>query len=168
MTVIVVAKIIAAPLVYAFAHRVKAETVGLACAGSRRAAGFTVNPRIESFPRRRVAPGIKRTRAAAPRGALPFSLRRQAKNSFVAVAQPPAVSHRIVPSDADHRLLRMAKPALGPKRWRRGATVFNVKSIFLVTDGKFADTESIEPNAVNRSFIFLSLVGSHQKASGGN
>jgi hypothetical protein len=38
----------------------------------------------------------------------------------------------------------------------------------VVSDREFADGESIEPDTVHGLFVFLSLVTSHQEASGGN
>lgn len=168
VSIVIVIVEIVAPFVHAVAHVVKAEAVRFIDAHPQRAARLLIAPGKTFLLRRLVAPGILRAFASAARGAFPFSFGGKTKSFTEFFAQPTAVSRCLVPTDADDGLLRIGKYRVPPKGRRRSAAAGEKFSVFPVPDRKFADTEVIDPNAVARPLVLLSLLASHQEPPGGN
>src|SRR5204863_9959832 len=99
---------------------------------------------VGSLPWRLISPWIERAFAPAPRGALPSPFGRQAKSLPRPFTQPLAVRRRVVPGDADNRLLGIRKHRIGPKGWSLDVGLIDKNFVLSVDDRKFSDGEAIE------------------------
>src|SRR5207302_710043 len=125
--VVVVAVPVEAPLVADAGEIGQAERVWRRGGDPRRA--------IEPLDRPRVAPREARVLEAAARRLLPLGLGGEP----VGAPAPPAVQDRVVPGDADDRLVRIGEARVGPERRTGGARQAEVLGVLGPGDGRARD-----------------------------
>src|SRR5688572_1802023 len=88
-----------------------------------------------------VPPRRARRDEASARGGLPLGFRREPPLASDALGQERAVSHRVVPRDADDRLPRAGEARVPPPRRLRDASRFEERRVLRVGDGRAPDLE---------------------------
>ena len=154
IAIIIVIIIIPAPLVHVLAHIVHAEIVRLVDAHLGRAAGLRIATYDLFFDGGSLPQG-KSASFSAPRRALPLGLGGQSKQPFGFFAQPPTICRRVVPTDADHRLVSLEK--IGSCQNRQYSLCLFEKIVVLsIRDRKSGDTEASEPHSMAGPFVSCS------------
>src|SRR5262249_54714180 len=106
---------------------------------------------------RRVTPRIKLAFHVAPGSALPLRLSGKSVSGAIVCAQPLTVSNCFEPRDANDRLLWMIEVGIVPEWWGGNSDSRHEPLIFGVGDLSGSQLESIDPDAVNRPLIVLTL-----------
>ena len=151
---------VAAPFVDDAGEIRQAEAVDRPLSHARRR-GQRSRPVAEPAGRRLVAPRIAGALPAAPRGALPLRLGREAVEVAALAGQPLAVEDGLVPGHAHHGLLGIRVPGIGPERRGRCAAGLEERAELGVGDRRASQPEAVDPHGMRRPSVGQTAVPAH-------
>ena len=109
-----------------------------------------------SLPQGKSAPSF------SPRAARSHSASVGSRNSLsVFSLSHSTICRRVVPTDADHRLVFVGEHRVAPKRRQDSLCLFEKLLVLSIRDRKSGDTEAVEPHSMAGPFVFLFSLAPH-------
>ena len=103
----------------------------------------------------------------ASRREFALGLGGQAEAGLALLRQPRAEPDRVVPGDADHRLVGAAEPLLRPERRRSDPRRFDIARVLRVVHRSSRDQKGPNHDGVRRTLVAPVGVGAHHKRPAG-